>query len=100
MCDYSLHTVASRPARVGETLVTTSFYGTSTRGFAAKGEPMSRYVCFPEPNSHSNVTSDIIAIGCRPEAQALASPDFARLSRARRISITMPSRFRTEKRFS
>jgi hypothetical protein len=37
MCDYSLHTVASRPARVGETLVTTSFYGTSTRGFAAKG---------------------------------------------------------------
>ena len=39
MCDYSLHTVASRPARVGETLVTTSFYGTSTRGFAARGEP-------------------------------------------------------------
>jgi hypothetical protein len=39
MCDYSLHTVASRPARVGETLVTTSFYGTSTRGFAAKREP-------------------------------------------------------------
>src|SRR6202021_895431 len=39
MCDYSLHTVASRPARVGETLVTTNFYGTSTRGFAAKGEP-------------------------------------------------------------
>jgi hypothetical protein len=39
MCDYSLHTVASRPARVGETLVTTSFYGTSTRGFAANGEP-------------------------------------------------------------
>jgi hypothetical protein len=39
MCDYSLHTVASRPAKVGETLVTTGFYGTSTRGFAAKGEP-------------------------------------------------------------
>jgi hypothetical protein len=39
MCDYSLHTVASRPARVGETLVTTGFNGTSTRGFAAKAEP-------------------------------------------------------------
>ena len=39
MCDYSLHAVASRPAKVGETLVTTSFYGTSTRGFAAKIEP-------------------------------------------------------------
>ncbi len=39
MCDYSLHAVASRPAKVGDTLVTTSFYGTSTRGFAAKEEP-------------------------------------------------------------
>ena len=39
MCDYSLHAVASRPAKVGETLVSTSFRGTSTRGFAALGEP-------------------------------------------------------------
>jgi hypothetical protein len=39
MCDYSLHAVASRPAKIGETLVTTSFYGTSTRGFATKDEP-------------------------------------------------------------
>jgi hypothetical protein len=39
MCDYSLHAVASRPAKVGETLVTTTFPGTSTRGFAAEGEP-------------------------------------------------------------
>jgi hypothetical protein len=39
MCDYSLHAVASRPAKVGETLVITSFYGTSTRGFAAKEAP-------------------------------------------------------------
>lgn len=39
MCDYSLHTVASRPARVGEILVTTCFDGTSTRGFAAKEVP-------------------------------------------------------------
>ena len=39
MCDYSLHATASRPAKVGETLVTTSFYGTATRGFAAKDAP-------------------------------------------------------------
>jgi hypothetical protein len=38
MCDYSLHAVASRPAKVGEMLITTSFSG-GTRGFAAKGEP-------------------------------------------------------------
>jgi hypothetical protein len=39
MCDYSLHCVASRPAKVGDKLTTTSFAGTSTRGFAAVGEP-------------------------------------------------------------
>lgn len=39
MCDYSLHAVSSRPAQVGETLITTSFRGTSTRGFASESEP-------------------------------------------------------------
>ena len=39
MCDYSLHAVASRPAEVGETLITTTFRGTSTRGFASESEP-------------------------------------------------------------
>jgi hypothetical protein len=39
MCDYSLHAVASRPAKVGETLITTTFRGASTRGFAAVAEP-------------------------------------------------------------
>ena len=39
MCDYSLHAVASRPAQVGETLVTTTFRGTSTRGFASEKDP-------------------------------------------------------------
>jgi hypothetical protein len=39
MCDYSLHAVATRPAQVGETLITTTFRGTSTRGFASESEP-------------------------------------------------------------
>jgi hypothetical protein len=39
MCDYSLHAVATRPARVGETLTTTTFHGTSTRGFASESDP-------------------------------------------------------------
>src|SRR3982074_3855634 len=39
MCDYSLHAVLSRPAKVGETLITTTFRGTSTRGFASESEP-------------------------------------------------------------
>ena len=39
MCDYSLHAVATRPAKVGETLITTTFRGTSTRGFASESNP-------------------------------------------------------------
>ena len=39
MCDYSLHLVASRPATVGDKLVTTAFNDSLTRGFAAVGEP-------------------------------------------------------------
>jgi hypothetical protein len=39
MCDYSLHAVASRPAQVGETIVSTTFRGTSTRGFASESDP-------------------------------------------------------------
>jgi hypothetical protein len=39
MCDYSLHAVASRPAKVGDTLSSTKFANSLTRGFAAVGEP-------------------------------------------------------------
>lgn len=39
MCDYSLHSVLSRPAKAGDNLVTTSFPGTTTRGFAADNAP-------------------------------------------------------------
>ena len=39
MCDYSLHTVAARPAKVGDKLVSTRFPNSITRGFAAIGEP-------------------------------------------------------------
>lgn len=39
MCDYSLHNVASRPAKVGDKIVTTTFAHSITNGFAAVGEP-------------------------------------------------------------
>jgi hypothetical protein len=39
MCDYSLHLVASRPAKVGDQLVSTEFLRSITRGFTAPGEP-------------------------------------------------------------
>jgi len=43
MCDYSLHSVKSRPAKVGDKLTTRDF-GTGTRGFAAS-EDMNLAVC-------------------------------------------------------
>jgi hypothetical protein len=39
MCDYSLHLVTSRPAKVGDKLVSTKFANSTTRGFSAIGEP-------------------------------------------------------------
>jgi hypothetical protein len=43
MCDYSLHNVKSRAARVGDKLTTRNF-GTGTRGFAAQ-EDATTAVC-------------------------------------------------------
>jgi hypothetical protein len=39
MCDYSLHHVATRPAKIEDKLVVTKFQNSITRGFAAMGEP-------------------------------------------------------------
>ncbi len=39
MCDYSLHAVETRPAKVGDKLISTSFLNCFTRGFASLGEP-------------------------------------------------------------
>jgi hypothetical protein len=44
MCDYSLHVVSSRPAELAETIVTTKFRGTRTRGFASPSDA-SMAVC-------------------------------------------------------
>ncbi len=43
MCDYSLHSVRSRPAKVGDKLVTKDF-GTGTRGFASVAD-LTTAVC-------------------------------------------------------
>ena len=43
MCDYSLHSIKSRPAKVGDKLTTRDF-GTGTRGFAPS-EDASVAVC-------------------------------------------------------
>jgi len=39
MCDYSLHLIASRPAKVADKLVSTDFVRSITRGFTEIGQP-------------------------------------------------------------
>jgi hypothetical protein len=39
MCDYSLHLIASRPAKVADKLVSADFAASITRGFTAIGQP-------------------------------------------------------------
>jgi hypothetical protein len=46
MCDYSLHSVRSRPARIGDRLVTKDF-GTGTRGFASVTDPATAVCVLP-----------------------------------------------------
>ena len=60
MCDYSLHSVKSRPAKVGDKLTTCNF-GTGTRGFAAS-EDASVAVCV-RPGTELSFTD---AITCLP----------------------------------
>jgi hypothetical protein len=46
MCDFSLHNVKSRPAKVGDALTTRDF-GTGTRGFAALEDPNTAVCILP-----------------------------------------------------
>jgi hypothetical protein len=85
MCDYSLHHVASRPAEVGDKLVTTRFDQTLTRGFAAVGEPGVAVCLLPgtEIAFDDNVEYDrIFGRGILPTRKT-----GQRLARFRRINL-------------
>ena len=46
MCDYSLQSIQSRPAKVGDKLKTHNF-GTGTRGFASREDPTTAVCVLP-----------------------------------------------------
>jgi len=60
MCDYSLHNVKSRPAKVGDQLTTRDF-GTGTLGFSAS-EDRSVAVCVL-PGTELSFVSEVRCIG-------------------------------------
>jgi len=62
MCDYSLHNVKSRPAKVGDKL-TTHHFNTGTRGFAAP-EDANTAVCVL-PGTELAFAKEV---GCRPRS--------------------------------
>ncbi|HVI79763.1 MAG TPA: hypothetical protein VM715_16655, partial [Candidatus Acidoferrum sp.] len=61
MCDYSLHAVASRPAEVAETLVSTKFRSTATRGFTSPDNPAVA-VCL-RPGTELAFEADVRSVG-------------------------------------
>jgi len=58
MCDYSLHNVKSRPAKVGDKLTTRDF-GTGTHGFSAS-EDANVVVCV-RPGTELSFAEDVTA---------------------------------------
>jgi hypothetical protein len=93
MCDYSLHAVASRPAEVGETLVSSKFPSTTTRGFASPDRPQVA-VCL-RPGTE-------IAFEANVQAQGLLFPKNIgdQLARFRQIDLDCPARHHDALEFS
>jgi hypothetical protein len=86
MCDYSLHHVASRPAKVGDKLVSTKFVNTPTRGFSAVDNP-GVAVCLL-PGTEIAFEQDV---ECEPALGILPSRKLGqRLARFRQVNMDQP----------
>lgn len=86
MCDYSLHHVASRPARIEDKLVTTKFANTATAGFSSVGEP-NVAVCLL-PGTELAFAQDV---ECEPALGILPARKIGqRLARFRQVNLDQP----------
>ena len=76
MCDYSLHGVAARPAKIGDKLVTTQFWNTTTRGFSAVDEQRVAVCLLPgtEVAFENKVERHLTGFQLVENDQAVASP--------------------------
>jgi hypothetical protein len=93
MCDYSLHAVATRPAEVAETLVSTKFHHTTTRGFASPDNPQVA-VCL-RPGTEIAFDNDVQADG-----MMFRKNIGDRLARFRQIDLDKPARHHDALEFS
>jgi hypothetical protein len=86
MCDYSLHHVASRPAKVGDKLVTAKFINTPTGGFAAL-DNANVAVCLL-PGTELAFERDV---ECEPALGVLPSRKIGqRVARFRQVNLDQP----------
>jgi hypothetical protein len=84
MCDYSLTGVASRPAKVAETLVSVAFWqGSTTRGFASVDDT-SVAVCLL-PGSEIAFAEDV-----RVRGMFFSKTCHEKLARFRKINVDEP----------
>jgi hypothetical protein len=98
MCDYSMHNVRMRPAKVGDEL-TTRHFGTSTRGFA-DSEDASLAVCLL-PGTELAFAADV---ACEPTSllfwrkkSSIRPQSFGKSTKIRLQLIMMHSNFRMAK---
>ncbi len=86
MCDYSLEHVASRPAKVGDKLVSTKFSNSITRGFAAVGEPNVAVCLLPGTElAFEQEVACVQALGLLPSRKV-----HERVARFREINLENP----------
>jgi hypothetical protein len=86
MCDYSLHHVASRPAKVGDKLLTSKFFNTPTGGFAAVDD-INVAVCLL-PGTEIAFDQDV---ECEPALGIFPSRKLGqRLARFRQVNMDQP----------
>ena len=97
MCDYSLHHVASRPAKIEDKLVTTKFSNSVTRGFAAVGEPDVAVCVLPGTELRLTRMSCVSGhwASCQPKKSDVGSPASGRSIWTTLQPITMPWNSRT-----
>lgn len=93
MCDYSLHAVASRAAEVAETLVSSGFPSTATRGFASP-DNLQVAICL-RPGTEIAFENDVQTNGflCRKDTGD-------RMARFRQIDLGKPAHHHDALEFS
>jgi len=84
MCDYSLHSVTSRPAKVGDKLTTRDF-GTGTRGFAAAEDNAVAVCVLPGTelafSSAVTITEPRFVVGWKAETLRYATAIFRQVNK-------------------